>query len=266
MHAAQAGTDDRLAFTFTPDGPHGCSEFTISLAFVDGHVFVTERGRQFPLGIVPFLSLLHEPDLIVSILPSVLARPLRPLGLLHAFAENDLLLHCRMAGFGPIPGTELVASTLMYDLADEPCEPGAVLIVLETPPAHAQSYRGFALPEEQTGYTRARDLLAVAHVTPVDGCESHGRLDFTAVGKVRLPISRWLLPSPLIRWFLPFLFGLAFPYLCKLNATFEESALHARVLADSGGFYAALERRLPAMRRHAEQRRPRAVGVAAVCS
>jgi hypothetical protein len=152
----------------------------------------------------------------------------------------------------------------MYDLADEPDEPGAILIVLETPPGHAQSYRGCALPATQTGYARARDLLAVAHVTPVDGYESHGRLDFTAIGKVRLPISRWLLPSPLIRWFLPFLFGLALPYLCKLNANFEGSALHGRVRADPGGFYAALERRLPVMRRHAKQHQARAAPAACV--
>ena len=66
-------------------------------------------------------------------------------------------------------------------------------------------------------------------------------------GELRLPIARWLLPSPLIRWFVPMACNLVLPLVVGLSETFEGSALHERVCADADGFYGALLSRAPAL-------------------
>merc|ERR1711871_1687957 len=87
----------------------------------------------------------------------------------------------------------------------------------------------------------------VAPGAPVSMPEDRGRLDFRVIGKVRLPVSRWLLPNVVIRWFVPFILRL-FCKLCnKLTSGFESSTLCKRVKEDRDGFYTALAKsRLPA--------------------
>lgn len=242
---------DVLEFVFQPDDQ---SEFRISLAFLNGSVYVMERGHHFPIGFLPLISLLREPDLLVSILPPALAWPIQTFCRLHMFAGNDWLYHCRLRGFGPIPGVEAIASCLLYDVADMPCADGSILLAVETPPDGASSFRGVCLPEHTHGFQRVGDLGLVAYLGPSASshqaahCVGGDRLNFTMVGKVRMPISRWLLPNALVRWFVNFVFQLGFPFIIKLNAAFEGSELHERIREDSDGFYSALLHRLPAMR------------------
>lgn len=85
-------------------------------------------------------------------------------------------------------------------------------------------------------------------------CLHSAGLHVQVIGTVSLPVPRWLVPTSLVRWFVPKLVGLALPFLARLNERYERSALQARVLADADGFYAALRRRLPAMRQHVEHK------------
>ena len=287
MRDAKAQSSDVLEFAFV--SPDENSSLTFSLAFMpDGDVIISERARGFPLGFLPYFSLIREVDLLPSLLPPVIARPLEELSISHRFANNDLLYHVRARGFGPIPGADDFYYVLLFDVTDAPHD-GAVLAFVETPPAGANVYRDLELPPcTKRGYIRTTGLGVVASLTPtanshrrgyppmdpgeaVPKTESnpmnrgeaalhgaaaeaaeaeaeHGWMDLELIGKVALPIPRWLLPSPLIRWFVPFLVRKVMPSLTHLNSHFDESALRARVTADRDGFYAELQRRLPAMR------------------
>ena len=288
MRDAKAQSSDVLEFAFV--SPDENSSLTFSLAFMpDGDVIISERARGFPLGFLPYFSLIREVDLLPSLLPPEIARPLEKLSIRHRFANNDLMYHVRARGFGPIPGADDFYYVLLFDVTDAPHEHGAVLAFVETPPAGANVYRGLELPPcTKRGYTRTTGLGVVASLTPTSNSHrrgypsmdrgeavprnesrpmdrgeaalhgaaaeaaeadaEHGWMDLELIGKVALPIPRWLLPSPLIRWFVPFLVRKVLPSLTHLNSHFDESALRARVAADRDGFYAELRRRLPAMR------------------
>mmetsp|Transcript_1094 Transcript_1094/g.3020 ORF Transcript_1094/g.3020 Transcript_1094/m.3020 type:complete len:238 (-) Transcript_1094:228-941(-) len=159
-----------------------------------------------------------------------------------------------------------------------------MLAMFETPPKGARTHRGAVLPPcVQRSYSRTHGLRLVAYFTPSSAPSSvpaampisrplslsseqfelmekeggeaqHGRLDLEVIGKVRLPIPRWLLPAALLRWFVPFVFRLACPHLSALNRHFDGSALHKRVRSDRSGFYTALRERMPAMRRHGRKK------------
>jgi hypothetical protein len=287
MRDAKAQSSDVLEFAFV--SPDENSSLTFSLAFMpDGDVIISERARGFPLGFLPYFSLIREVDLLPSLLPPVIARPLEELSIRHRFANNDLMYHVCARGFGPIPGADDLFFVLLFDVTDAPHD-GAVLAFVETPPAGANVYRDLELPPcTKRGYTRTTGLGMVASLTPTanshrrgyppmdpgeavpkkesnpmnrgeaalhgaaaEAAEAeaeHGWMDLELIGKVALPIPRWLLPSPLIRWFVPFLVRKVMPSLTHLNSHFDESALRARVTAERDGFYAELQRRLPAMR------------------
>ena len=94
MRDAKAQSSDVLEFAFV--SPDENSSLTFSLAFMpDGDVIISERARGFPLGFLPYFSLIREVDLLPSLLPPVIARPLEELSIRHRFANNDLMYHVR---------------------------------------------------------------------------------------------------------------------------------------------------------------------------
>ena len=206
--------------------------------------------------VIADLSILHEADLVPSILPPILARAIRHLSCWHKFARNDLEYHFVVDGFGPIPGTEAMCNALLFDVSNDATLPGAVLGVFSTPDTDASTHRGLELPPSMGhGYSRVRDLRVVALISPTGGPDGLTRVDFTVLGSVNMPIPRLLLPTPLIRWFISFVFRLAIPHLVRLNERFEQSPLQARVHADEDGFYSALKQRFPDKRHHASEYR-----------
>ena len=209
MEAAKARSHDVLEFSFHPDE---LSTLSFSLAFgEDGLVHFSETALAFPLGFLPYLSIVHEPDLLKTLLPAALARPLDEFSTRHSFAANDRLFRVKLRGLGPIPGVDDHVSGVFYDLADDPSgvcplhtalappvrltpeppapplrtAPGAVLALFETPPADAAVFRGLELSpcSPRPAYTRTRAFGLMAYLTPSSaGSEAHGRLDVQVSG------------------------------------------------------------------------------------
>ena len=199
LEAAKATSTDIIEFSFKPDKK---SNLDFSLAFVEGgDLYFSEQADSFPLGLLPALTLWREVEIVVTHLPRLLRRQVDKLEVKHAFAPNDQLYSVRYRGVGPIPSIDDFVNATLFDVCDVPDERGAVLIHISDPQHKADSYRGVALPPPPSGYKRNHGLSIVCHLTPSRGGADlpHGRLDLTVIGKIHLPVSRWLLPTPLIR-------------------------------------------------------------------
>jgi hypothetical protein len=247
MEAAKASSDDTFSFSCEPD-EH--SFFEVSFAFVgDGEVYFSEVGRAFPLGLLPWCALVREIDAVHDHLPPAIRRLVERLAVRHAFAPNDVLYSMRVRGFGPIPGLDLVPNVTLFDVADEPGERASIIAHVESPPADLRRFRDVEIAPPPPGYHRAASSKIVGFITPSRESAgfAHGRINFMVTGKVRMPISRWLLPTPLIRWFMPLVLRLVLPLFARLNAGFDGSTLCERMQSDAD-FYAEIQRRLPTFR------------------
>ncbi|KAL1499405.1 hypothetical protein AB1Y20_011610 [Prymnesium parvum] len=238
LDAAIASCDDTLHFTSVADAH---ARLALSLAFADGLLYFSTRCAAFPLGLLPSLTILHEFDLILAWLPPLIRSQVDHIRVAHSFAPNDQLVASRIRGFGPIPGIDDVWNFVVF-------RAGAALVVhVEDPPRGATTFRKFALPPPPHGYSRLHGLLVVAHATPSRApTPPYARLDVAFVGKVFFPVPRWLLPTPIIRWFVPFVLRLVWPMVFRLNGILADARVQRRVQSDVDGFYAALERQLPA--------------------
>lgn len=245
-------TEDVIDFSFQVD-EH--ASFELSLAFTKtGELHFVERAHNFPLGFLPWLAFVKEFDLAHSLLPPIVRSVVERLGISHKFAVNDQLYFYRSRRFGPIPGIESYIATTLFDVADEPEDPaGAVLVRVEGPSTPSSNdtrncFRGVTLDAPPPGYERTQDISIVGYIAPSTTLPGPcGRIDFRVLGKVRLPVSRWMLPNVLLRWFIPFVLRL-FCRLCDaLTCGFERTALCQRVAEDREGFYAAVVARLPAL-------------------
>lgn len=250
--AAANGANDSLTIVAEPDA---LSSFELSFAFADGdELYIREKIRGFPLGLVPWLSIVREIDAFLSQLPSKITDHIDQMTVAHQFARNDLLYRLRLRPFGPIPGIDDAYSALLFDVADEEppdeCDGDhrAVLVYVESPPDDATSVRGVTIEAPRSGCKRTRNLHVVGYVTPsvIGATEPHGRLDVDVMAKLQLPFPRWLIPKPLLRWFVPLVLKLVFPSIARLREGFEASALNESVRADVDGFYAAIARRYQA--------------------
>ena len=242
VEAVMAVSLDKIEITVSPDAH---SQFELSLAFVgDRELYFSESGRGFPVALLPCLTLIREVDLVLAALPRLMRAQIEQLAVVHAFAPNDLLYGVRVRGFGPIPGIDDYGNATLFDVADVPEGFGSVLVYADNPPRNAATFRRQPLSQPPRGFHRTHGLsvvgqLGASRVT----AGPYGRIDFAVTGKVHLPVSRWLLPKPLIRWFVSLVLRLMLPLMVRLNVRFEGSALHRRVQEDLDGFYAGFARR-----------------------
>ena len=67
---------------------------------------------------------------------------------------------------------------------------------------------------------------------------------------MRPPIPTFLIPLMFVRWLVPKLFRMLYPYFLLLNERFESTPFAERVNADTHGFYAAVANTVQRMPRH----------------
>ncbi|KAL1499122.1 hypothetical protein AB1Y20_013634 [Prymnesium parvum] len=68
----------------------------------------------------------------------------------------------------------------------------------------------------------------------------HRAVHWESTIRLELPIPRWLIPTPLVRWAVAKMLDIIYPIILDLNERFDESVFAARVRDDVDGFYASL--------------------------
>ena len=96
---------------------------------------------------------------------------------------------------------------------------------------------------------QASDVSMEKRVDPCRGEHSwqlarYGTMDIELHVNVKLPIPTFLIPLTLVRWVVPKLVRLVYPYLLLLNERFERTPFAERVRNDRQGYYRDVARTL----------------------
>jgi len=149
--------------------PHAPAVGHFDIHFVDTFTAnIVLRGESFGTGMLPFMALMHEPDLVADYLPRASGLPyIERLEFAKNFADNDWVYRCLVSPFGPLPGADDLHAITFYDLLDEP-EAG-LLFYAESPKEGSTTHRGWPIPPVSSWRRKRNFVLGATTIVRPSG-------------------------------------------------------------------------------------------------